>query len=145
MAEPRVVGEWVKKAEEDYQFAASVLEDSTFYAQICFHFHQAAEKYLKAFIVAWDLEFQKIHDLLVSLKICSDLEPGFGRILDDCKFLNRFYLDTRYPVHWPTNYSKEEAKKAKNASEQVRKAIRSALTVATPNNIPTATSTGSDI
>jgi HEPN domain-containing protein len=61
MAEPRVVDEWIKKAEEDYQFASSVLEDSTFYAQICFHFHQAAEKYLKAFVVARDLEFQKIH------------------------------------------------------------------------------------
>jgi HEPN domain-containing protein len=61
MAEPRLIDEWLKKAEEDYQFAASVLEDSTFYAQICFHFHQAAEKYLKAFIVARDLDFQKIH------------------------------------------------------------------------------------
>jgi len=61
MAEPRLIDEWLKKAEEDYQFAASVLEGSTFYAQICFHFHQAAEKYLKAFIVARDLDFQKIH------------------------------------------------------------------------------------
>jgi len=86
MAETRVVDEWVKKAEEDYQFAASVLEDSTFYAQICFHFHQAAEKYLKAFIVARDLEFQKIHDLLVLLKLCSAVEPGFSEIQDDANF-----------------------------------------------------------
>ena len=47
MAESQLVDECLKKAEEDYAFAASVLEDSTFYAQICFHFHQAAEKYLK--------------------------------------------------------------------------------------------------
>ena len=145
MAEPRVVDEWVNKAEEDYQFASSVLEDSTFYAQICFHFHQAAEKYLKAFIVARDLEFQKIHDLLVLLKICSAVEHGFSAILDDCKFSNRFYIDTRYPVHWPTNYSKEEALKAKNASEQVRKAIRSVLKVATPNNLSPSASTNTDI
>ena len=145
MAEPRVVDEWVNKAEEDHQFASSVLEDSTFYAQICFHFHQAAEKYLKAFIVARDLEFQKIHDLLVLLKICSAVEHGFSAILDDCKFLNRFYIDTRYPVHWPTNYCKEEALKAKNACEQVRKAIRSVLTVATPNNLSPCASTKSDI
>jgi hypothetical protein len=32
MAEPWLIAEWLKKAEEDYQFAASVLEDSTFYA-----------------------------------------------------------------------------------------------------------------
>jgi len=136
MAETRVVDEWVKKAEEDYQFAASVLEDSTFYAQICFHFHQAAEKYLKAFIVARDLEFQKIHDLLVLLKLCSAVEPGFSEIQDDCKFLNRFYIDTRYPVHWPTNYTKEEALKAKSACEKVRKAITNVLAVATSTNVP---------
>ena len=43
MADPQVVGEWLKKADEDFEFAVSIIEDSTFYAQICFHFHQAAE------------------------------------------------------------------------------------------------------
>ena len=54
MADPKIVMEWLKKADEDYGFALSVVEDSTFYAQICFHFHQAAEKYLKAYIIAND-------------------------------------------------------------------------------------------
>jgi len=128
MAESRLLDEWIKKAEEDYQFAASVLGDSTFYAQICFHFHQAAEKYLKAFVIAGDLEFQKIHDLLVLLKLCSAVEPSLNEIQDDCKFLNRFYIDTRYPVHWPTNYTKEEALKAKTACEKVRNVIKTSLT-----------------
>jgi HEPN domain-containing protein len=48
MADPSVINEWLKKADEDFGFAVSVIEDSTFYAQICFHFHQAAEKYLKS-------------------------------------------------------------------------------------------------
>ncbi len=43
MADPQVVSEWLKKADEDFEFAVSIIEDSTFYAQICFHFHQAAE------------------------------------------------------------------------------------------------------
>ena len=136
MAESQLIDEWIKKAEEDYQFAASVLEDTTFYAQICFHFHQAAEKYLKAFIVARDLEFQRIHDLLVLWKLCSAAEPGFGEIQDDCKFLNRFYIDTRYPVHWPTNYTKEEALKAKSACGKVRKAITGVLAVPTSTKLP---------
>jgi HEPN domain-containing protein len=132
MAESRLVDEWLEKAEEDFQFAASVLEDSTFYAQICFHFHQAAEKYLKAFIVARDLEFQKIHDLLVLLKLCSTIEPRLLEIQGDCKFLNRYYIDTRYPVHWPTKYSREEAFKAKIAAERVREATRDVLAVLIP-------------
>jgi HEPN domain-containing protein len=131
MAESCLVAEWLKKADEDYQFAASVLEDSTFYAQICFHFHQAVEKYLKAFIVARDLEFQKIHDLLVLLNVCSNVEPALHEIKEHCKFLNRFYIDTRYPVHWPTKYTREEAAKAKSACEHVQKAIRYAIDVTT--------------
>jgi HEPN domain-containing protein len=109
-----------------------VLEDSTFYAQICFHFHQAAEKYLKAFIVARDLDFLKIPDLLILLKLCSSIEPRLLGIQGDCKFLNRYYIDTRYPVHWPTKYSREEAFKAKVTAERVREATRDVLAVLIP-------------
>ena len=42
MADPSVINEWLKKADEDFGFAVSIIEDSTFYAQICFYFHQAA-------------------------------------------------------------------------------------------------------
>jgi HEPN domain-containing protein len=47
MADSVLVLEWLKKADEDFDFASSIIDDSTFYAQICFHFHQAAEKYSK--------------------------------------------------------------------------------------------------
>ncbi len=63
MADPKLVHEWLNKADEDFNFAdANLKNGSTFYAQICFHFHQAAEKYLKAFIVAYDLELEKTHN-----------------------------------------------------------------------------------
>ena len=127
MADPKVIDEWIKKANEDYEFAVSVIEESSFYAQICFHFHQAAEKYLKSYIIAYDLEFKKIHDLSMLLKLCLTKKPTLKILMDDCKFLNRFYIDTRYPVHWPTNYTKEEALKAKSAAEHIRSAIKSAI------------------
>lgn len=127
MVDPRVISEWLKKADEDLEFAISIVEESTFYAQICFHFHQASEKYLKSFIIAQDLEFKKIHDLQVLLKSCLAKDPNLQELMDDCKFLNRFYIDTRYPVHWPTQYTKEEALKAKKAAEHIRDVIKSAL------------------
>jgi HEPN domain-containing protein len=44
MADISIVNEWLKKADEDFAFAESSLRDgSEFYAQICFHFQQAAE------------------------------------------------------------------------------------------------------
>jgi HEPN domain-containing protein len=100
MADPQVVREWLKKADEDLDFASSIIDDSTFYAQLCFHFHQASEKYFKAFIVAHDLAFMKIHDLIVLHKVCLAKEPSIKPLLDDCRVLNRYYIDTRYPTHW---------------------------------------------
>lgn len=127
MAERKVIEEWLQKADEDLNFAKSVIEDSPFYAQICFHFHQAAEKYLKAFIIAEDFEFQKIHDLLTLLKICAHSGPDLEALAADCKILNGFYIDTRYPVHWPTDYTKDKALQAQAAAEHIRDIIKSLL------------------
>lgn len=127
MAKPQVIREWLNKADEDFDFAYSVLEESTFYAQICFHFHQAAEKYLKAYIIGNNLAFQKIHDLQVLLKLCKSKDKLLSLLDDDCKLLNRFYIDTRYPVHWPTNYTIETAREAKSAAEKIRDKIKVAL------------------
>lgn len=72
MADPKIIEEWLSKADDDFNFAdANLKEESTFYAQICFHFQQAAEKYLKALIIAYDLEFEKIHNLVNLVKTCS--------------------------------------------------------------------------
>lgn len=127
MVDPRVVSEWLNKADEDLEFAISVVEGSTFYAQICFHFHQASEKYLKSFIIAHGLEFKKIHDLQMLLKSCLTKDPNLQELMDDCKFLNRFYIDTRYPVHWPTRYTKEEALKSRKAAEHIRDEVKGSL------------------
>jgi len=134
MADPQVISEWLKKADENLEFAISVIEESTFYAQICFHFHQAAEKYLKSFIIAWDLEFKKIHDLQMLLKSCLARNPDLKIVMDDCKFLTGFYIDTRYPVHWPTQYTKEEALKARKAAEHIRDVIKTSLKSHTPGH-----------
>ena len=127
MADSKVISEWINKADEDLEFANSIIEETTFYTQICFHYHQAAEKYLKSYIIASELEFKKIHDLIVLLELCLTKEPNLKAILNDCKFLNRFYIDTRYPVHWPTNYTKEVSIKAKEAAEHIRDVIKRAI------------------
>jgi HEPN domain-containing protein len=82
MADPQIIIEWIAKANDDFEFArVNLEEDKHFFSQICFHFHQAAEKYLKAFIVANDLEFKKIHDLPVLLKICKTKQSKLDSIM----------------------------------------------------------------
>ena len=100
MAEARLVQEWLEKAADDFAFARVNLEEGKpFYAQICFHFHQVAENYLKAYIVAHDLDFRKLHDLPLLLKICTAHDPAADRLREACEYLSAFYLETRYPVH----------------------------------------------
>lgn len=75
MADPSIVREWLSKADEDFNFAKINLdEDNKFYSQIYFHFQQAAEKYLKAYIAAYDLEFEKDDRFLPV--VCSRGEPA---------------------------------------------------------------------
>lgn len=130
MADRLIVEEWLAKAGEDFEFARINLQDKKpFYAQICFHFHQAAEKYLKAYIIAQELEFRKIHDLPLLRKICKEKDSSFDDIRVECEFLNAFYIDTRYPVHWPTNFSGPEAEKAFQASPRIMGFIHKRLGV----------------
>jgi len=125
MADIEIIGDWLKKADEDFQFAVENLKDQKpFYAQISFHFHQATEKYLKAYVVANGLEFRKIHDLPLLLRMCSSKDPELNILRDACEYLNAFYVETRYPVHWPTNFSYEETEKALRAADQVRSIIK---------------------
>jgi len=106
MADIEIISDWLRRADEDFQFAVvNLKEQKSFYAQICFHFQQAAEKYLKAYVVANELEFIKIHDLPLLLKICSSKDSSLDILRDACEYLNAFYVETRYPVHWPTNFS----------------------------------------
>jgi HEPN domain-containing protein len=130
MVDRKIIEERITKADEDFGFARINFEEKKpFFAQICFHFHQAAEKYLKAYIVAHELEFRKIHELPLPLKICSEKDPSLEEIRDECESLNTHYIDTRYPVHCPTKFSQEEAGKAFHASLRIRELILQKLGV----------------
>jgi HEPN domain-containing protein len=100
MVDIEIVREWLTKADDDFEFALVNFEEGKdFFAQICFHFQQAAEKYLKCYIIAQELEFRKVHDLPLLLKTCLSKDPSFEQPQEDCEYLTTFYVDTRYPVH----------------------------------------------
>lgn len=128
MVDLKIVQEWLDKADEDFNFAVASLEDELeFFPQICFHFQQAAEKYLKAFIVAHELEFKKLHSLRALLKICFEYEKGLSSLKDACETLDEFYIETRYPVHWPTKFTKSDAVEAKKAAKVIGQKIKETL------------------
>ena len=128
MVDREIIKEWIAKADEDFEFAKINLEEEKpFYAQICFHFQQAVEKYLKAYIITNGLAFRKVHDLPLLLKQCCRKDPAFKNFADDCEFLATFYIETRYPVHWPIQLSKNEADKAFRSAEDIRNFLKAKL------------------
>jgi len=117
---------WLKLADEELNYALGDLEDEnqTFFAPTCFHFQQAAEKYLKAYILACGRTFRKIHNLVELVKVCAAEDPDFSNLLKEAAILNPFYTDTRYPVHWPIDFSRQDTEKAKESAETIARFVK---------------------
>ena len=60
-----VLRQWVRKAEHDLEAARLILAAETHcpYDTVCFHCHQAAEKYLKALLTLLGIQAPRTHDL----------------------------------------------------------------------------------
>jgi HEPN domain-containing protein len=127
MRKNKVYEEWLKKAEEDFGFARASLKETKYYAQICFHFHQAAEKYLKAFVITNHLDFRPVHNLIELLNTCKNRNQRTEELGEACQYLNPFYIDTRYPVHWPAHYDRKTAVSAMESAKKIRDWVRAAL------------------
>ena len=119
---------WLKKAEEDlkvakHEFALSEYEMVT--SAVCFHCQQAVEKYIKAFLVANQIEFGKTHNIEYLIELASakspeisDIEPG------DLSF---FAVNARYPDSEFIELDRTDCQKAIEIAENVRDLILAKL------------------
>lgn len=119
----KLTTEWFKKAENDLSFAkASYEEFDDFYSQMCILCHDAAEKYLKAFIVSTGKRTEPIHDLLRLLNECKKIDPSFEDFVEKLRILNRYYTPLKYPSHYPM-LTKDQTKEALEITEELQKFI----------------------
>lgn len=127
MVDPKLITSWIKKADDDLNFARVSLKESLgFYPQICFLLHQAVEKYLKAYIIANELDFQKIHDLGQLVKICDQKDGGFHKYFDKVADLNTYYIETRYP-DFEITVNKQQAQRALEVAEEIATFVKEKL------------------
>ncbi len=125
MAELSLVEEWIKMADEDYLWAQASLKEEIFKGA-CFAAQQSAEKYLKAYIIAHNLSFEKIHDLKRLVGICTGKNKDFEELAEYAEYLTPFYIETRYPG-FVIDITKANAEKALEATEQIASFIKSKL------------------
>ncbi len=76
----------------------------------CFHAQQAAEKYLKAFLTEWSVDFPFSHNLAKLVELCATLDPAFKSLHSLVVPLTPYAVELRYDADfWPTAESAQEA------------------------------------
>ena len=119
------IKQWLLKADEDLLVVNTLIEQNfAAKASICFHCQQAAEKYLKAFLIAHDKEFPKTHSIEYLLAECSAFDKEFKQV--DPESLSDFGVGARYPIdlYLP---SKEEILSYKQIVLKVKKLLENSL------------------
>jgi HEPN domain-containing protein len=119
--------EWIKKAESDLAAAEHLNEGGEAYAYgTTFHAQQAAEKYLKAFLVWHQIEFRKTHDIQELLNLATGVAHELPDILRGAVTLTPYGVEYRYPGDYP-DATAEDAAKALAEARCVREEIVSRL------------------
>jgi HEPN domain-containing protein len=90
---------WIQRADNDISSAFFLAEKMHPIPTeiVCFHCQQAAEKYLKAFLVFNDQEPPKTHDLAELARLCNNFDNDFMLLIPKCEYLLPFAIQTRYP------------------------------------------------
>ncbi|KPJ56758.1 hypothetical protein AMJ49_04095 [Parcubacteria bacterium DG_74_2] len=113
-----LVKEWIIKAQNDLESAKILYRENGPTDSLCFHCHQTVEKILKGFLVSRKKEFPKIHDLILLLKLCNKINKNFKNLEEETSFLNRYYIEARYPPEI-TTYPKKECREAIEFAEKI--------------------------
>ena len=89
---------WFKKAENDLLVITNNLASENIPVDACcFHAQQAAEKYLKAYLISKEISFPKIHDLIALNNLCININPSFVEIQEAALKLSDYAMAPRYP------------------------------------------------
>jgi HEPN domain-containing protein len=109
---------WTRKADSDLLALEASLSVGALDAA-CFHAQQAAEKYLKAYLVAKGIEFPLTHNLSKLLELCATVDPSFRSMESIAVPLTPYAVEMRYDSDfWPDVGVAEEAKAAAVAVKQ---------------------------
>ena len=108
----------LRKAESDLTNARLCLAAGEALDTVCFHAQQGAEKCIKAFLAAREVDFPFVHNLEKLITLCRRTEPAFEQIQDLGRDLTPYAVSLRYDDEfWP---SEETAQQALTAAESIK-------------------------
>jgi HEPN domain-containing protein len=118
---------WLDKAGNDLLNIRNNLgAPQTPWDTVCFHAQQAAEKALKAFLIARGEAPPRSHDLVFLLSRCATHDESLEAFADGCEQLTYFGVHVRYPgdVYDP---GEDDARRLARIAEDLVESIRARL------------------
>lgn len=117
---------WLTQAQDEFQDADDLRKRGRFYLAL-FHFQQAAEKALKAYLYlkVKSIEVFYTHSIDDLLEMTFDITPDFKEV-NQVKKLDRYYVPTRYPNGLPGGVPSryfDDPKEAEEAMELAKSLI----------------------
>jgi HEPN domain-containing protein len=114
---------WCEKGRRDFITAQNALLDTReiFPDIICFHAQQAAEKYLKAYLVYLEQDFPKTHALEDLVLLAQPKDPASRDLFASACDLSPYAVEIRYPDS--PSPSLEDADEAVHSAGKIRNYI----------------------
>ena len=121
-----LVGAWIRKAELDLKTVVRLSAEGEFRDVVGFHAQQAVEKYLKALLTRYQIEFPKTHVIRRLLILLEPVESSIAQSLDDANWLSPLGAEIRYPGDRAELLPGEEVR-ARQLAQRVREAVMDVL------------------
>ncbi|MFX0033989.1 MAG: HEPN domain-containing protein [Candidatus Hodarchaeota archaeon] len=124
-----IASRWFRQAEADLNAAKNSMKSKN-YDWSCFQSQQAAEKAIKAFLYKRGYTSIITHSLRELIIEAEKKEKIFSDVKEAAKFLDMYYIPTRYPNGLAGNlapfefYEEEDANKCINYAESILILVR---------------------
>jgi HEPN domain-containing protein len=121
------VNQWIEIADEDLKFAKHgfSISSGVSYRIIAFHSQQCAEKYMKAFLLYYKVDFPYTHNITTLIDLSSDIDETLEE-LRDAEILTSYATANRYPSEY-RKLKKSDAQNSVKLAEKVKLSIRNKL------------------
>jgi len=118
------VKEWFSKAEKDLDEAKFLFEKNRPLENIAFFIHEAVEKYIKSYLISNGWELEKTHDLVRLLREACKFEKSLEKFIPLTEEMANYYIESRYPIGYLVEYTKEEIEKSIKGTEALINSIK---------------------
>jgi HEPN domain-containing protein len=100
--------DWFVLADLDLQATEILLAEDGPLPIAAFHLQQAAEKYLKGYLLSTGWSLRRIHDLEVLISEAADRDEDFAEFLEPCQRITEYYIESRYPTCLPSVFELDQ-------------------------------------